>query len=321
MLVFQEVLEGTEAVSLRWPLAVAAASDEEVAVADASGPRLLRFRKVGVSWQLDRTVPMGGTPAGLAWDGRRYVASLRQNAGLVAFEGAELVQRRLPLPRGVVPGAVAAGPGGTLLLYDAAKRGVLRLSPEGAATAEVAVDGDVAALAATAAGGFFAAVPAEGSVRHFDAGGKLAATWKLPAFEQVPAWPTGLAAEPGGNLLVVDRHVGRVLVLDAQRPGRGRRLPEGLGAGAAALPGRDRATAGRRSSWWPTRATAGPSCSGAAPRARAREGREGAARPAAARGPRPRRRRRRGRPRPRSPPTCGVSCCPWPMTPSAIPRG
>jgi hypothetical protein len=216
VLVFQEVLDGTEAVSLRWPLAVAGASDEEVAVADASGPRLLRFRKVGVSWQLDRTVPLGGTPAGLAWDGRRYVASLRQGPGLVAYEGAELAPRRLPLPRGVVPGALAAGPAGSLLLYDLAKGSVLRLSPEGTVTAEVAVGGGVTALAATAAGGFFAAVAAEGSVRHFDAGGQLAATWDLPAFEQVPAWPTGLAAEPGGDLLVVDRHVGRVLVLDAE---------------------------------------------------------------------------------------------------------
>lgn len=244
VLVFQEALRGTDAVSLRWPLAVAAASDEEVAVADASGPRLLRFRKVGVSWQLDRSVTMGGAPAGLTWDGRRYVASLRQGAGLVAFEGAELVQRRLPLPRGVVPGAVAVAPGGSLLLYDAAKGSVLRLSPEGAVTAEVAVGGNVAALAATAAGGFFAAVPAEGSVRHFDAGGKLAATWKLPAFEQVPAWPTGLAAEPGGNLLVVDRHVGRVLVLDAsgQVAGVGSRAGWEPGlllfpAGIARLPG------------------------------------------------------------------------------------
>ena len=244
VLAFQEALKGTDEVSLRWPLAVAAASDEEVAVADASGPRLLRFRKVGVSWQLDRTVPMGGAPAGLAWDGRRYVASLRQGGGLVAFEGADLAERRLPLPRGVVPGAVAAGPGGSLLLFDAAKRSVLRLSPEGAASGEVAVGGDVSALAATAAGGFFAAVPAEGAVRSFDASGKLSATWKLPASEQVPAWPSGLAAEPGGNVLVVDRHAGRVLLLDAsgQVAGVGARRGWEPGlllfpAGIARLPG------------------------------------------------------------------------------------
>jgi DNA-binding beta-propeller fold protein YncE len=244
VLVFQEALKGTDTVSLRWPLAVAAASDDEVVLADASGPRLLRFRKVGVSWQLDRTVPVGGAPAGLAWDGRRYVASLRQGAGLVAFEGADLAQRKLPLPRGVVPGALAAGADGSLLLYDAAKRSVLRLSPEAAVTAEVAVGDDVTALAATPAGGFYAAVAAEGSVRHFDAGGKLDATWKLPASEQVPAWPSGLVVEPGGSLLVVDRHVGRVLVLDAsgQVAGVGSRHGWEPGlllfpAGVARLPG------------------------------------------------------------------------------------
>jgi hypothetical protein len=107
VLSFQEALKGTDEVSLRWPVAVAAASDDEVAVADVSGPRLLRFRKVGVSWQLDRAVPLGAAPVGLAWDGRRYVTSLRQGGGLVAFEGADLAQRRLPVPGGRA-GALAA---------------------------------------------------------------------------------------------------------------------------------------------------------------------------------------------------------------------
>jgi len=60
----------------------------------------------------------------------------------------------------------------------------------------------------------------------------------------VPAWPTGLAPEPGGNLLVVDRHVGRVLVLDAngQVSGVGSRKGWEPGlllfpAGLARLPG------------------------------------------------------------------------------------
>jgi hypothetical protein len=60
----------------------------------------------------------------------------------------------------------------------------------------------------------------------------------------VPAWPTGLAAEPGGTLLVVDRHVGRVLVLDAtgQVAGLGSRQGWEPGlllfpAGIARLPG------------------------------------------------------------------------------------
>jgi NHL repeat len=244
VLAFQELLKGTDEVSLRWPRAVAAASDDEVAVADAFGPRLLRFRRVGVSWQLDRTVALAGAPVGLAWDGRRYVASLRQGAGLVAFEDAGLVQRPLPLPRGAVPGPLAAVPGGELLVYDDAGRRVLRLSSEGKLAGEVAIAGQVTALAATPSGGFFAAVAAEGSVVHVDASGKPDTTWKLPAFEQVPAWPSGLAVEPGGTVLVADRHVGRLLVLDAlgQVAGVGSRLGWEPGlllfpAGIARLPG------------------------------------------------------------------------------------
>jgi hypothetical protein len=243
VLAFQELLKGSDEAPLRWPVAVAAAADDDVAIADAFGPRLLRFRRVGVSWQLDRTVALGGAPAGLAWDGRRYVASLR-GGGLVAFEEAGLVQRPLPLPRGAVPGPLAAFPGGELLVCDEAGRRVLRLSSDGKTTAEVAITGQVTALAASPSGGFYAAIAAEGAVVHVDAAGKVDATWKLPAFEQVPAWPAGLAAEPGGTLLVVDRHAGRLLALDAlgQVAGVGSRQGWEPGlllfpAGIARLPG------------------------------------------------------------------------------------
>ena len=237
------MLKGTDQISLRWPVAVAAASDDEVAVADAFGPRLLRFRRVGVSWQPDRTVALGGAPVGLAWDGRRYVASLRQGAGLVAFEDAGLVQRPLPLPRGVVPGPLAALPGGDLLVYDEAGRRVLRLR-EGKPAGEVEIAGHVTALAGSPSGGILAAIAAEGSVVHVDASGKTDAVWKLPASEQVPAWPSGLVVEPGGTVLVVDRHAGRLLVLDAlgQVAGIGSRQGWDPGlllfpAGIARLPG------------------------------------------------------------------------------------
>jgi hypothetical protein len=215
ILSFLESVKGTEEVELRWPVAVAAASAEEIAVADAFGPRLLRFRRVGVSWQFYGAVPMSAVPVGLTWDGRRYVATLRQGMGLVAFEGSELVQRRLPLPRGVVPGAVAAFPNGDLLLYDYAGDRVLRLSADGDLVGEIPIEGDVTAVAASPAGGIFTAIGPKGSVLHFDAAGQLDATWNLPESDKVPAWPAGLALEPGGDLLVVDRHNGRLLVLDA----------------------------------------------------------------------------------------------------------
>jgi hypothetical protein len=210
-----ETVKGSEDVALRWPVAVAAASDEEIAVADAFESRLLRFRRVGVSWQLDASVKMPGTPVSLAWDGSRYVASLRQGEGVVAFEGPDLERRRLPLPRGTVPGPMAAYPNGDLLVYDWARGRALRLSRDGDATGEVEIGDGVTAVTPSPTGGFFAAVAARGSVLHFSANGSLEATWKLPAFEDVPAWPVGLVAEPGGTLLVVDRHLGRLVVLDS----------------------------------------------------------------------------------------------------------
>jgi hypothetical protein len=212
---FMESMKGNEEVELRWPVAVAAASTEEIAVADAFGPRLLRFRRVGVSWQLDKVVELPGAPVDLTHDGERWVLSLRQGQGLVALEGPELAQRPLPLPRNVVPGPLTVLANGDLLLYDYAGHRVLRLSGEGKLISEAPIEGMVTALAATAAGGFLAAVAAEGSVVSFDANGELSATWDLPASGEIPAWPVGLAVEPGGDVVVVDRHGGRLLVLDA----------------------------------------------------------------------------------------------------------
>jgi len=244
LLSFVESVRGSEDVSLRWPVGVAAASDEEIVVADAHEPRLLRFGRIGVSWQLDRAVPLGGTPVDLVWDGRRYLASLRNGQGLVGFEGKDLAPRKRPLPRGVVPGSLAALPGGALLVYDEAGARVVRVSGEGALLAEVPVAGQVSALAASATGGFFAAVAVDGAVLRFDASGALDATWSLPPSEGVPAWPSGLAVDPGGDLLVVDRHAGQLLVLDASGQVKGVGARKGwepglllFPAGLARLPG------------------------------------------------------------------------------------
>ncbi len=215
VLTFMESIKGNEEVELRWPVALAAASAEEIAVADAFGPRLLRFRRIGVSWQLDHSLQLPGAPVDVIHDGERWVVSMRQGKGLVAFEGPEMLQRPLPLPRNVIPGPLTVFPNGDLLVYDYTGHRVLRLSAEGTLISEAPIVGTVAALAATAAGGFLAAVAAEGSVLSFDANGELSATWDLPASDQIPAWPVGLAVEPGGDIVVVDRHTGRLLVLDA----------------------------------------------------------------------------------------------------------
>ncbi|HUP43386.1 MAG TPA: hypothetical protein VM599_09270 [Thermoanaerobaculia bacterium] len=212
-LVFEEALRGSEEREVRWPVAVAAASADELAVADAFGPRLLVFRRAGVGWQAARVAELPGAPAGLAWDGARWVVSVRGGGGLVALEGEDLLQRRLPLPAGVVPGALAALPGGGLLVHDAAGGRILRLGADGRSAGEIAVAGPVTGLAA-APGAVMAAFGHEGVVRRFDAAGGVEATWTLPADGPVPAWPAGIAVSPAGDTYVADRHNGRIAVLD-----------------------------------------------------------------------------------------------------------
>lgn len=214
VLAWTESLRGTDEQELQWPVAVAAASAGELVVADARGSRVLRFRKVGVSWQMERVINLPGTPVAMTWDGKRYVVSLREDKGLVALEGEQMLQRRLGLPSEAVPGALSATPGGGLLVYDYAGKRVLRLNVDNDVVGEVAVEGQVTALAAAAGGGFFAAVGDAGSVLRFDAEGALSATWELPGEGPVPSWPAALAVEPGGELYVVDRHAGRILLLD-----------------------------------------------------------------------------------------------------------
>jgi hypothetical protein len=116
------------------------------------------------------------------------------------------------LPDGVVPGPLAAN-GRELLVYDYAARRVLRIG--GVAAGGTPVEGRVTGLAASPAGGFFAAFGEEATVARSDAAGRQEAVWEVPADGPRPAWPAGLAVEPGGDLFVADRHGGRIVVLDA----------------------------------------------------------------------------------------------------------
>lgn len=225
------VLQGTDEQEMRWPVAVAAASASEIAVAEAHDPRLFLFQKEGETWALERAVPLPGTPVDLIFDGKRYLASLRKVSGLVAFEGPALLQRRIPLPRGLIPGALAIEPSGDLLVYDFASSNVVRISSAGSKTREVQIDGMVTAIAAAPAGGFMVAIARDASVQRFDADWNPAGSWTVPAKQPVPAWPTGLSVEPSGDILAVDRHSGRIIVLD------GSGTPEGFGAGQGWEPG------------------------------------------------------------------------------------
>jgi hypothetical protein len=56
----------------------------------------------------------------------------------------------------------------------------------------------------------------EGTILRYGSQGTVEATWEVPGLEPAPAWPSGLAASDLGDLLVVDRHGGRVLRLDAR---------------------------------------------------------------------------------------------------------
>lgn len=212
-LTFEEALRGSEDHEVRWPVALASAGPDELAVADAFGSRVLLLRRLGAGWTVAGSVALPGTPAGIAWDGGRYVVSVRGESGLTALEGADPLLRKIGLPRGVVAGPLAGAPGGGLLVADVAGRRILRLGADGTVAREIAVPGRVTALAA-ASGGVFAAFGDDGVVRRYGAGEEVA-TWKLPSDGPVPGWPAGLAVTPGGELLVADRHNGRIVVFDA----------------------------------------------------------------------------------------------------------
>ena len=220
VLAFEQEIRGTEEQDVRWPVAVASGHENEVAVADARGSRLLVFRQTetgrGGSWSLVAAAGLPATPAGLAWDGARYVVSLRGQNHLLAAEGDRLALRNVPLPDGVLAGVLAGRPGGGLLVYDLAGHRVLRLDaagrPASGEVAEARVDGRVTALAAAAGGGFYSAVAESATVRRHKADGTVEASWTVPSETPTPAWPSGLAVGPDGDVFVVDRHNGRVLV-------------------------------------------------------------------------------------------------------------
>ncbi|MCP4205283.1 MAG: hypothetical protein GY769_25515 [bacterium] len=215
VLAWQEEIRGSDEVHLRWPVAVAAASVNELVVADAFGSRLVLLRNDELEgWEVVRAVGLPGTPQDLVFDAGRYVVSLRQGAGIVAAEGAELRLRKLPLPKGSVPGSLSAHPAGGLLVWDAAGRRVLSLDSAGALRLEVAIGEDVTALAAAADGGFFTTGTQPAEVRRYAPSGDLRHRWPVPGMPPVAAWPSGLTVRPDGSVVVVDRHNARLVVLD-----------------------------------------------------------------------------------------------------------
>ena len=216
LLIWVESLQGTQEQEIRRPVALASGANDELVVADAHPPRLLVFRKIGVTWQLQKAIELQSSPIDLVHDGRRYVATLRGAAGLLSFEGIdEMQQRVIPLPNGTVPGSLATETTGDLLVLDLAGERLLRVDSGGTVKKELALGAGVTALASIPGGGFVTANAGEGSVRRFDPAWQPAARWVLPSDGPVPAWPVGIAVDRSGSLYVVDRHGGRILVFDA----------------------------------------------------------------------------------------------------------
>jgi hypothetical protein len=216
VLVWEQVIQADEENQLRWPIAVASRSPDEIAVADVLGSRLLVFRDEGGTqgWTLLRVISLPATPAALADDGRRYLLSLREGAGLFAVEGDQLQLRKVGLPSDVTPGAIAGFATGGFLVADLTAAKVLVLEANGDVRSELPVDRSPSALAASSDGGFFATVVEQAEVRRYGPGGELIATWLVPGEAPVPAWPSGLTLLDGGELMITDQHGHRVVAAD-----------------------------------------------------------------------------------------------------------
>jgi DNA-binding beta-propeller fold protein YncE len=224
------VLQGEDLGDLRWPVGVAVASVEQIGVADAFDKRLVIFVLTAGAWKVEQTVTLPSPPRGLAHDGQRYMVSL-SGGGLVSVEADDFSLRRFSLPPGTVAGPIAARPDGGFLVHDAAGGKVLIVEAGGEVSGEVVIVGSPKAMAYAADGGFFTAYPDIAEVRRHNPEGEVVRSWTIPGEEPVPAWPSGLLAAASGDVVVVDRHGGRILALDAAG-----RL-EGIGGGRGWQPG------------------------------------------------------------------------------------
>jgi len=220
-----EVVRPESERPLRWPVDLAVGSANELVVADAFESRLVILARQDGEWSQVQEIALDGTPYAVAHDGIRYAVSLRKGAGLLAVEGERHQLRRVALPKGAMPGALAGLPGGGFLIYDQASGDVLKLDASGTTAGQWPVDGPVTGLAPAPNGGFFATVAHRAEVLFHGADGAELQRWKVAGEPPVPAWPTGIVREPGGNLLVVDRHTGRLLEMGVggRMEGRGSR--------------------------------------------------------------------------------------------------
>ncbi len=225
-LALDTVLQGEDLGDLRFPVGVAVASPERIGVVDTFGQRLVTFALKNGAWEVNRTASLPSSPRAVAHDGSRFAVSV-SDGRLLAVEGDDLGVSHIVLPRGTLAGALATRSGGGLWVHDTAGAKVLALDGDGKVSGEFPVTGSIKALFAAPDGGFYTASPASAEIRRHGADGKILRTWSVPGRSPVPAWPSGLIAEPGGDVVVVDRHGGRILAFDAA----GRLVGVGSGRG------------------------------------------------------------------------------------------
>lgn len=227
---------GSAAGALRWPVAVASAAADEIVVADAHLSRLVVFRRIEGGFTEERVVTLPAPPIALTAAGDRYVAALRGESGLAVVERRGFTVGRLGLPQGTEPRGLAAAGDGSILVLDTADGEVLVVTASGGVARRMPAPAGTRSILPAAAGGFFAALPVEGRILACAADGAVRTTIPLPRDGPVPAWPVAIADAGGGRSFVLDRHSGRVLLLDAAGGVSGWFGRRGWEAGALSFP-------------------------------------------------------------------------------------
>ena len=214
---WDQTLKSDAESSVRWPVDVAAASNTEILVADAFNSRALLFRYSDQDnvWQVERVIQLPGPPVAVAHDGIRYLLSMRGDTGLGYLEGSPLRLRNQAVPSGVVPGAIASVPGGGFLVFDTAGRQVLAISDQGSLGSRTPVDAYMTGMASHSSGGFYAALADQSLLRLYDSAGRVLDSWSIEATGPAPSWPQDVEVSPRGDVVVVDRHHGTVLLLSS----------------------------------------------------------------------------------------------------------